>query len=68
MYGMITSDGKPKTARSIHYGEEFMEKIRTPKRGRGAGRKVVIEQESSEEDVKIRRKKLNRSMKVPSVK
>ena len=42
MYGMITSDGKPKTARNINYGEELLKKVRTPKRGRGAGRKVEI--------------------------
>lgn len=67
MYGMITSDGKPKTARNINYGEELIKKVRNPKRGRGAGRKVEIDLESSEEEVKFRRNKLNRSMKAPSV-
>lgn len=50
MYGMITSDGKPKTARSIHYSVDLMKKMKTPKRGRGAPRRVEkVEQESSED-------------------
>ena len=42
MYGMISSDGKPKTARSIHYNEDLVGKIKTAKRGRGAPRKVEM--------------------------
>ena len=67
MYGMITSDGKPKTARSIHYSEDLIKKGKVAKRGRGAGKKVELERESSEEDQNQRRSRLNRSMKVPSV-
>lgn len=62
MYGLITSDGKPKTARSIHYTEDLFKKLRTPKRGRGAPRREQpITQESSEE--KLKEKLLNKSMK-----
>jgi hypothetical protein len=39
MYGMIISDGKPKTARSIVYTEDIIKKLRTPKRGRGGAKR-----------------------------
>jgi hypothetical protein len=68
MYGMVSSDSKPKTARSSQ-GQDYSKKIKEAKRGRGAPKRVEIEQESSEEEVKynVNVKQLNRSMKAPSV-
>ena len=56
---MISTDGKPKTARSIHYTDDLIKKLKTPKRGRGAPRRETAKSESSEE---VHPKRTNRSM------
>jgi hypothetical protein len=57
MYGLISSDSKPKTSRSIHYTDNPFSKLRTPKRGRGAPRRVEsqISLQSSEESIDDRK-------------